>query len=132
MKKLQVACVIDDDNMFTYLVSKQMKQAGFCDRILVFNDGDEALNYFRPNIAIPDSLPSVILLDLNMPVLDGWQFLDEFTKFEIAKKITVYIVSSSVDPADHLRASTYEQVSDFYVKPITNATLGEMLMGVDA
>lgn len=77
--------------------------------------------------ATSSSLPSVILLDLNMPILDGWQFLDEFTKFKPAKKITIYIVSSSIDQNDHQKAANYSGVSKFYVKPITKQHLTTML-----
>ncbi|MES2454161.1 MAG: response regulator [Bacteroidota bacterium] len=129
MKKLDIACIIDDDQIFTYLMSKQMKLVDFCDTILVFNDGEEALRYLRPIIETPETLPSVILLDINMPILDGWQFLDEFSKFKISKKITVYIVSSSVDQVDHLKVGNYRQVSNFYVKPITKEHLIHMLLG---
>ncbi|MEO3405500.1 response regulator [Mucilaginibacter sp. CAU 1740] len=132
MKKLDIACLIDDDTMYTYLLSKQMRLIDFCDSILVFNDGDEALRYLRPIIETPETLPSVILLDINMPVLDGWQFLDEFTKFKIGKEITVYIVSSSIDQADHVKAASYKEVSNFYVKPITNDHLLEMLKEIGA
>ncbi|MES2457917.1 MAG: response regulator [Bacteroidota bacterium] len=132
MKKLDIACIIDDDQVFTYLMSRQMKLVDFCDTILVFNDGDEALKYLRPIIETPETLPSLILLDINMPILDGWQFLDEFSKFKIEKKITVYIVSSSVDQADHLKAGNYPKVSNFYIKPITKEHLLKMLSRTDA
>ncbi|MFC0518205.1 response regulator [Mucilaginibacter angelicae] len=127
MMKLDIACMIDDDQMFTYLLSRQMKLIDFCETVLIFNNGEEALKYLRPIIESPETLPSVILLDINMPVLDGWQFLDEFTKFNIRKKITVYIVSSSIDQADHIKAGAYKQVSNFYVKPITKEHLISML-----
>lgn len=127
MKKLDRACLIDDDKIFTYLVSKQMKLVNFCESLLIFNDGDEALKSLRKIMETPDHLPSVILLDINMPVLDGWQFLDEFIKFKIARKVTVYILSSSIDQADYIKANTYKEVSNFYVKPITNENLAEML-----
>ncbi|WDF55224.1 response regulator [Mucilaginibacter sp. KACC 22063] len=127
MKKLDIACIIDDDPMYTYILSRQMKVIDFCETLLVFHNGLEALKYLKPILESPDILPDVILLDLNMPVMDGWQFLDEFTKFNISKKVTVYIVSSSIDQADHDRAATYKEVSHFYVKPVTRQNLVEIL-----
>lgn len=127
MKKLDIACIIDDDKMFTYILSRQMKVIDFCENLLIFHNGLEALKYLKPILESPDILPDVILLDLNMPVMDGWQFLDEFTKFNISKKVTVYIVSSSIDTVDHDRAATYKGVSHFYVKPITRDNLVEIL-----
>ncbi|PST82754.1 response regulator [Pedobacter yulinensis] len=128
--RLDIACIIDDDQIFTYLLSKKMKLLSFSDTLLVFKNGLEALKYLHPILESPEILPSVILLDLNMPVLDGWQFLDEFTKFKINKKITVYIVSSSIDEADHERARGYKEVSQFFVKPITEKDLLDMLAEV--
>jgi CheY-like chemotaxis protein len=64
-----------------------------------------------------------------MPVLDGWQFMDEFVKIHplIKKKVTIYIVSSSIDEADFAKARSYEHISDFIVKPINVAKLQKMV-----
>ncbi len=125
MKKPNTVYVIDDDKIYTYLLSRQIKSIDFCDHTLVFNNGLEAIEHLTP---IQDSyaeLPDVILLDLNMPVMDGWQFLDEFDNFNLAKKIKVYIVSSSIDDADHKKAAGYD-ISNFYVKPISREQLVEI------
>ena len=130
MSQLDVACIIDDDELFTYVLAKQMKVMEFCKTILVFRNGLEALNYLRPALESPESLPSVILLDLNMPVLDGWQFLDEFLRLRPVKKISIYIISSSIDAADHEKALAYKEVANFYIKPITRENLLEILNAV--
>lgn len=127
MNKPDIACIIDDDKMFTYILSKQMKLVEFSGSLLVFHNGLEALKYLEPVLESPEALPDVILLDLNMPVMDGWQFLDEFTRFDIQKKITVYIVSSSISQADHVKAASYKEVSRFYVKPIVMKDLVDMV-----
>lgn len=131
MQKPHIACIIDDDRTFTYLLSKQMKEFSFCETLFIFHNGMEALKYLKPIIELPDSLPDLILLDLNMPVMDGWQFLDEFITFEIDKKITIYIVSSSINLADHQLARHYQQVANFYVKPITKDHLSNMIRDMD-
>lgn len=132
MKKFDIACIIDDDNIFTYILSKQMRLIDFCDSVLIFDNGNEAIKYLKPIIETPDTLPSVILLDINMPVMDGWQFLDEFKKFKIEKKVTIYIVSSSIDDADQIKANTYKEVSNFYVKPITKDNLINILSEIES
>jgi len=130
MSQIDVACIIDDDELFTYVLAKQMKVMEFCKTILVFRNGLEALNYLRPALESPEALPSVILLDLNMPVLDGWQFLDEFVRLRPGKKISIYIISSSIDAADHEKALAYKEVANFYIKPITRENLLEILNAV--
>jgi CheY-like chemotaxis protein len=132
MKKLDIACIIDDDKIFTYVLTKQMKVVNFCENLLVFHNGLEAVKYLKPILESPEVLPDVILLDLNMPIMDGWQFLDEFVKFKVTKKITVYIVSSSIDVADHAKAATYKAISNFYIKPISRENLEEMLEEISA
>lgn len=127
MKQVDIAWLVDDDKIYTYVLSRKMKMMNFCNSTLVFPNGLEALMYLKPVSGSPEALPSVILLDLNMPVLDGWQFLDEFVQLKLSKKVTVYIVSSSIDPADHQRAAAYPTVSNFLIKPITEADLSEIL-----
>ncbi|MBW1294324.1 response regulator [Aquimarina litoralis] len=127
MSKIDIACVIDDDPIFVFGIKKVMQLIDFCKGILVFKNGQEALNNLKAIISAKEQLPDVILLDLNMPVLDGWQFLEEFIKIPCDKKILIYVVSSSVDPEDVLRAKSYENVSDYIVKPISVAKLKEVL-----
>ncbi|MBP2830684.1 response regulator [Aquimarina sp. U1-2] len=127
MKKIDLACIIDDDNIFIYGVRKVMELADICNNFLIYRNGQEALNALASIISSNEKLPDMILLDLNMPILDGWQFLDEFIQIPVAKKVTIYIVSSSVDPADVLRAKSYEIVSNYVVKPITMKKLEELM-----
>ena len=119
MKKVNIACVIDDDPIFVFGVKKVMDMVDFCHRLLVFSNGQEALDNFKNMISSNSDFPDVILLDLNMPILDGWQFLEQFTQIPFCKKFTLYIASSSVDPEDTLRAESYEIVKDYINKPIS-------------
>ncbi len=127
MKKVNLTCIIDDDPIFVFGIKKVMELINFSDSIMVFKNGQEALDNLKPIILSKEELPDIILLDLNMPVLDGWQFLDEFIKIPCEKKIIIYVVSSSIDPEDILRAKSYQGVSDYIVKPITIERLKEVL-----
>ncbi len=97
---------------------------------MVFNNGKDALDSLSPLVVSGENVPDVILLDLNMPIMDGWQFLDEFIKIKTNKKILIYIVSSSIDPADTEKAKKYESVSNFIVKPITVDNLKNILQQI--
>ncbi|WP_025741128.1 response regulator [Aquimarina pacifica] len=127
MRKIDTACIIDDDSIYVFGMTKIMELTGFCNKTLVFRNGREALNELIAIIENNQELPDVILLDLNMPVLDGWQFLEEFMKVVYQKKIVIYIVSSSVDSEDVLRAKSYENVRDYIVKPVTVEKIKEIL-----
>ena len=119
MKKIDIACIIDDDPIFIFGAKRMMELAEFCNSFMIFNNGEEALNSLKPLMDSGENIPEVILLDINMPIMDGWQFLDEFVKIEAHKLITVFIVSSSIDPLDRKRVEAYKNVSNFIVKPIT-------------
>lgn len=131
MKKIDIACIIDDDPIFVFGIKKIMELVGFCKNFMVFRNGEEALNNIKAIISANEKLPDVILLDLNMPILDGIQFLEEFTKVPCKKKIIIYVVSSSVDPEDILRAKSFDNVSDYIVKPISVEKLKEILKHIE-
>lgn len=129
MNKIDTLCVIDDDEIYTYTIKRIIKAADITEKTQFFENGQDALDFFITHQHQTELLPDLILLDLNMPVLDGWQFLAEFIRLKpsLKKKITVYIVSSSVDEDDYLRAKAIEQVSDFVVKPISVQQLQELV-----
>src|SRR5882757_9895444 len=95
--ELSTAGIIDDDEMYQLVMKRTIEQSGMVQTVLQFYDGEEALSYFRGKQDAPEELPGLILLDINMPFMDGWKFLDEFVKspFKGDYKRTIYIVSSS-------------------------------------
>jgi len=127
MKKIDIACIIDDDEIFIYGTKKLMQLTDFCNGFLIFHNGAEAINYLKPVIEKGEKAPDVILLDLNMPVMDGWQFLDEFIKIPNTKKITIYVVTSSIDKRDIERVKEYDAVSNYLIKPISTEQLNDIL-----
>ncbi|MEZ7496866.1 response regulator [Leeuwenhoekiella aequorea] len=119
MKKIKLACIVDDDPIFVFGIKKMMKLIEFCENFLVFANGQEALDSLTAIINKGGDIPQLILLDLNMPVMDGWEFLEEFTKTNPPKEITIYILTSSIDPRDLKRAKQFNRVSNYVIKPIT-------------
>ncbi|GAB3513987.1 response regulator [Emticicia fontis] len=127
MRKINNAWIIDDDKILTYVLQRIMGSVYSFENIEIFQNGKEAINHLTTLKKNPESLPDLILLDLNMPVMDGWQFLDEFEKIPLEKKVKLYIVSSSIDIQDHNKAKNYKTVSDFLIKPIGKKQIEQMI-----
>lgn len=122
-QKVELACIIDDDKIYVNLVKKIIEIKKLSENLLIYKNGKEALDYFKDimeSATDEDKLPDIIFLDLNMPVMDGWEFLNEFIKIKnsLHKKITLYVVSSSIDPRDLERAKSFNLVTDYLIKPI--------------
>jgi CheY-like chemotaxis protein len=127
MSKIELACIIDDDTIYVNLIKKIIETRKLCENLLIFNNGKQSLDYFEAlleNLS-EDKIPEIIFLDLNMPVMDGWEFLKRFTeiKNKFGKVITLYIVSSSINPHDINRAKSLPSVEGYLVKPVNIAEL---------
>jgi len=131
--KLSTAGIIDDDQIYQLVMKRTIEQSGVVGSVLQFYDGEEALNYFREKQDTPEGLPNLILLDINMPFMDGWQFLDEFVKipFKESYRRTIFIISSSSTSEDINKAKQYSVVSGYHVKPITKDKFEEILQSIE-
>ena len=129
MTTLKTLTLVDDDDISVFLTTKIIEQTNLVDLIKVFGNGLDAINFLKENKNNVDALPDIILLDLNMPIMNGWQFLEKYNKLNptIGKKITIYICSSSISPDDITRAKTISEVSDYIIKPITKDKLIDLI-----
>ena len=115
-----------------FLTKKAIESTSLVELIRVFGNGLDAINFLREHCEDVEALPEIILLDLSMPIMDGWQFLDQFTKLapKMDKKITLYICSSSISPSDVELAKKNNLVSDYIIKPITKEKLIDLLKNI--
>ena len=114
--------VVDDDKIFHFLVKKLLNTNGINVNPSFFENGHEAIHKIKDVLNCTESLPDLILLDINMPVLDGCQFLEEFRQLKesLAKQIKICIISSSDNGMDKDMADVYKnEISNYYLKPIT-------------
>ena len=118
-------CLIDDDHIFVYGAKRLMREFNFFEDLAVFSNGQDALDHIEAQTDSPDTLPSVIFLDLNMPVMNGWEFLEAFLNLPgiTAHGIAIYIMSSSVDPRDLEKIQAHPYVKDYILKPLTSEDL---------
>jgi len=130
MRKISTFSIIDDDELFQFTIKKIIQSTGLVNRVLQFNNGKTALNYFAENQEVSSVLPDIIFLDLNMPVMNGWQFLEAFLDLNYPKKaVTIYICTSSVNPKDYEMYKKFSTVSGYLVKPLSKTEIYEILDG---
>ncbi len=122
-------CIIDDDKIYRFTTEKYIQMLKLADTVTTFADGEEALEYIKDNALQEDVLPDIILLDVNMPIMDGWDFVQEFANLNPRpiKEITLYMVTSSIDERDREKAAKMTAIHDFIIKPISEKQLVELV-----
>lgn len=125
--KVDLAYIIDDDEVIIYLTDLLVKNVEFCDKLSSFTDADKAMIALKEAIISGKDLPSVILIDLNMPIKDGWTFLDELSAMQLKQEIPVFIFTSSINPVDIEKAKNYPIVKDYVIKPLTIHKINKIL-----
>jgi CheY-like chemotaxis protein len=121
MKK-KLIWIIDDDIIYQTITKKLIQKSDVFSAHYSFTNGSVAIKTLKTTLEVNnDILPDIILLDINMPVMDGWEFMKEFQliKSEINKKVNIYIVSSSIAVEDKKRAQTFSDIIGYLAKPIS-------------
>ena len=133
MKPNSQICIIDDDAISVFGFKRALTRIGFKSEISVFENGLDALENFEELLEEDTSLPSILFIDLNMPVMDGWDFVEEFTK-RIPSKTSmpeIYIMTSSVDTKDIETAKTFGLETHYLIKPVSANVLDGILICSD-
>lgn len=121
--------LVDDDDVTNFLSREMLRLFMDSPKIDIAVNGQEAVDYLLERSGEPDRLPNLILLDINMPVMDGWDFLAEFDKIRQPgfEKINIVMFTSSVYYEDIDRARTYASVRNIYSKPLDEQKIREII-----
>lgn len=113
--------VIDDDPIYQILINKIIEKSEMFSNVSSFKNGKHAIEALNDPMNGIVNLPDFILLDINMPVMNGWEFMEAFglLKPVIGKQITVYIVSSSIAAEDKNKSKTYPDILGYLSKPVS-------------
>jgi CheY-like chemotaxis protein len=123
-QKLNCVLVIDDDEPTNFFTQMILEESGCTHHIRMVQSGREALDYLA-NSEKPGSdpnlypSPDLIFLDINMPAMDGWEFLEEYKKLNVDSRIIVVMLTTSLFPEDKLKAERMSEISGFENKPLT-------------
>jgi len=118
--------VIDDDEINNFLCSKIIKLSGFSDIVSTCLSADEGLSIIKSTLhENPGKIPDLIFLDINMPIKNGWGFLEDFESIvdSIEKSVKIFMLSSSVYKDDISKARKSKHVTDYVTKPLTEEAL---------
>jgi CheY-like chemotaxis protein len=133
-KKLNCIVLVDDNEADNFLHSRLLKKSAIADKIEIALNGKEALDLLTGKRKYGKALespppPDLILLDINMPVMDGWEFLDEYQNLENKPKgkIVFIILTTSFNPADKVKAEKLLGGDCFYFKPLTFPMINEII-----
>jgi CheY-like chemotaxis protein len=116
----KIIWVVDDDAIYQVIINKIIKRSEMFSASSSFKNGKEAVSALHKIIENTELIPDIILLDINMPVMDGWEFMEEIKtiKSQIDKKIIIYIVSSSIAVEDKNKSKEFKDVFAFISKPV--------------
>lgn len=121
--------IVDDDNTTNFLNKIIIKSNGSFEHILVKTDGSYAIEYLQNYQSEDFILPDLILLDINMPIMNGWEFLEKFEELpeSITSKIKIIMLSASANILDQKKAKEIKVISTFKRKPFTPDMLQDIL-----
>ena len=120
--------IIDDSTLDLYIASSMVKNNNFAENVLEFSQAGKALLYLQDNLENYDKLPQVIFLDIYMPFMTGFEFMECYAKLptELKRHCRVYILSSTIADADIKLSLIDSNTASFLVKPLTKEFLDDI------
>lgn len=120
-------CVVDDDPIFVFTLKTMFEIKGIVNEFDHFENGEDAYLEISKNLLSNTKYYDLIILDINMPIWDGWDFLNEIEKLNLREYPAIYLSSSSTNPEDIKSVSKYKVLKGFISKPLTIEKLSKEL-----
>ncbi|WP_396157659.1 response regulator [Flavobacterium sp.] len=129
----KVICIIDDDPIYRLLINKVISKSKIDYDIVSFTNGKEALESISSDLKENNTLSEIILLDLKMPIMDGWDFMENIDKILSDKKnaTSIYIVTSSIAYEDQEKAKTFPEIMGYFSKPVNGTQILEITKKIE-
>lgn len=131
MRAFDLIYVVEDDAITSTITALTLRQHRAYGAVLQYANGRLAVEALRQGAGQEMATPDLILLDLNMPVMDGWEFLDAFAALDLPKHVHVCVLTSSIHPDDIEKAKRYEAVEGYFSKPLNGEILNQIVHLLD-
>jgi CheY-like chemotaxis protein len=118
--------VVENDRISSVITELIVKKNLFGGEVRCYTNGQRAFDEFSLALQQGASLPDLVILDLDMPLMDGWEFLDALAKLTLPHSVKVFVLTSSIQEEDQERALKYSQVAGFFTKPLKDAGVALM------
>lgn len=127
--KLNCIMAIDDDEATNFFTRVMLEDAGCTEHIKLMQSGQEALDYLAKSKDEDDHCPSpdLIFLDINMPAMNGWEFLEKYKAMHAEERVIVVMLTTSLFPADKARAEQIPEITAFENKPLTEEKINNIV-----
>ena len=128
MKKFKSILLVDDDDATNYLHELYIKEWDCADKVYKASNGQEAIDFLNTNEYFRQERPSLILLDINMPIMNGFEFMEAYQNIapELKASLVVVLLTSSLHSMDQERASNLKDLSNFINKPLSKERMEEI------
>ena len=124
--------LVDDDEIFRAAAEVLIKSNGLVEEVVQLKNGLEAYDALMKCESNPQELPEILFLDINMPIMNGWELLEELKNgpVVIRDKVQIHILTSSIDPKDLVLSKTYGFIKGYITKPLTEVDLNKIAKGI--
>lgn len=122
--------VIDDDDINIFIIKKIVEKTGLAIKMTSKSNGQQAIDYIKETLSNPEEFPHLMLIDINMPIMNGWEFVEAYQMLNVQQSVDMYILSSSVYENDIEKTKSYSSVKGFISKPLSIERLKELVLTI--